>query len=259
MQDRRKVAYRHARTSRCHHWLPAVTAHNHTYHIHYVEESLKENPEALSSHTKKPFFKISAAGFSFGHKKQKKSTSNQSNHQKTTASATGSSKKKKHGKHYALKMLLLKLVIVACIFWFVFTYVFGITILYGNYMYPSVRDGDLVITYKLQSPIINDLVMYEQNGEKRIARVVAKENAVIKFNSETETYTVNGVVPSESIFYTTVENEASGIEYPYTVPANCLYVLNDHREDTTDSRTYEAISMNDVQGVVVFVIRRRGF
>ena len=140
-----------------------------------------------------------------------------------------------------------------------YQFVFGITILYGNYMYPAVRDGDLVISYKLQSPIINDIVLYKHDGKIMLGRVVAKENSVIRYDAETETYSVNDVTPSESIFYTTEENPNSDIEYPYTVPSGSIYVLCDHREDYTDSRTYEAISMNDVQGVVVFVIRRRGF
>jgi len=190
-------------------------------------------------------------------KKDKKSEIKADSSNKTTS--TSNKKRKKHGKHYALKMFLLKLAIVGFIFWFVYQYIFGITILYGNYMYPSVRDGDLVISYKLQKPVTNDLVLYKQDGELVVGRVVAKENAVIRYNSETETYSVNGVTPSESIFYSTTENKDADIQYPYTVPEGTVYVLCDHREDYTDSRTYEAIPESSLQGVVVFVIRRRGF
>ena len=97
------------------------------------------------------------------------------------------------------------------------------------------------------------------DGKQLLGRVVAKDNAVIRYNSETETYSVNGVTPTEEIFYTTVVDPDSDIEYPYTVPVDCVYILNDHREDMTDSRKYEAIPNSEIQGVVVFVVRRRGF
>lgn len=232
MIRKRKVAYRHTRSIHYHHRIPVTSVYFEKRYHHHKYAILKPISSGASVNTNilvgfHVFDKLSARKNADDVKKlfeiKKK--------QKSGKNSNLGKKKKKHGKHYALKMFLLKLVIVAGIFWFIYQYVFGITILYGNYMYPSVRDGDLVISYKLQKPVTNDLIMYEHNGELMVGRVVAKENSVIRFNSETETYSVNDITPSESIFYTTLENPDADIEYPYTVPAGCVYVLADHRED----------------------------
>lgn len=263
MQQKRKVAYRHVRQTHYHHRIPVTSKNfrprfNHKQFI-AAEMIIKKN-QCSSDGTSQSHFAVSDKSNGtektakkkglFGLKKKKSSKDN---------AKGGTKKKKKHGKHYALKKFLAKLVIVALIFWAVYKYVFVVMILYGNYMFPAVRDGDLLIAYKLQEPIINNVVIYNHNGEQLVGRIVAKENAVIRYNSETETYSVNGITPTESIFYTTVENPDADIEYPYTVPAGCVYILVDHREDFKDSRTYEAIPTSEIQGVVVFVIRRRGF
>lgn len=256
MRPIRKVAYRHARQIKYHHrppfQVPALDQReHHRPYCHTVKKTNKTNFNHAIETKKKTNKNL------FGYQKkikvQKKKTKQSTGNQNTK------NKKKKRGKHHDLKKFLLKLVLVGIVIWAVLKYVFSVTILYGNYMYPSVRDGDLVIAYKLQTPIMNDIVVYQHEGELRIGRVVGKENSVVRFNSETETYSINGVTPSEEIFYTTVKNDDADIEYPYTIPAGSIFVLNDFRSEMTDSRTYEAISMNDVEGVVVFVIRRRGF
>lgn len=256
MHKNREVAKRHLRQPHYHHRVPVTSNmfQKRFNHLQYKYDSSINSfqIENKKDHSSENVFEASTKKKLFNTKSdKKKKPGNKKNVSKKA--------KKKHGKHYALKKFIAKLIIVALIFWAVLKFVFGIEILYGNYMYPAIRDGDLVISYKLQSPITNDVVMYEHNGETRLGRVVAKENSVIKYNSETETYSVNDVTPSESIFYTTVVNPDADIEYPYTVPQGCLYILNDHREEYTDSRTYEAIPLSDVKGVVIFVIRRRGF
>lgn len=253
MHSIRKAACRHIRHIRYHHRPPfnAPVCEQRVQRRPYCHTVRKQNRTDFSSAVST---KAESHQGLFGRhyeKDQKKSL--KKNSSKKTK------KKKKHGRHYDLKKFMAKLVIVGIIIWAILKYVFGVMILYGNYMFPSVRDGDLVISYKLQSPIINDLVMYRHNGELRVGRVVGKENSIVRYNSETQTYSINGITPSEEIFYTTVKNDDADIEYPYTIPSGSVYVLNDFRSEMTDSRTYEAVPLSDVEGVVVFVIRRRGF
>ena len=50
----------------------------------------------------------------------------------------------------------------------------------------------------------------------------------------------------------------SSLSYPYQVPENSVFVLGDYRTRSTDSRLYEAISLDQVEGKVITILRRRG-
>ena len=49
------------------------------------------------------------------------------------------------------------------------------------------------------------------------------------------------------------------ISYPYTVGEDQVFILNDFRSDSTDSRLFGAVDMKDVKGPVLIMLRRRGF
>lgn len=71
---------------------------------------------------------------------------------------------------------------------------------------------------------------------------------------------VNNSVASEEVFYSTATADNSSIEYPYTVPEGAVFALNDYRiSDYTDLRNYGAVSIDDMDGTVTLLIRRRGF
>ncbi len=129
-------------------------------------------------------------------------------------------------------------------------------------MFPAMRDGDLVIATKLETTTINDVIVYQEDGEKRVGRVVATEGDTVSFSSSGELI-VNGNVSTEEIFYATTESASSDIKYPYTVEKNSVFVLNDYRsgsdESYEDSRTFKSINLSNVKGKVFLLIRRRGF
>lgn len=155
---------------------------------------------------------------------------------------------------YFLKFLS-KLLICTGIIVGLFTFVFGIRIVYGNYMYPAIRDGDLVITYKLEPVNVGDVVLYEHSGSTQVGRVIASGGSKVSISDSGELMVNDGVL-QEEIFYPT---EKGTVLYPYSIPANAYFVMNDFRSDTNDSRTFQAISENNLEGKVIFVIRRRGF
>ena len=69
--------------------------------------------------------------------------------------------------------------------------------------------------------------------------------------------TVNGYGLYEETVYPT-SAQGAALSFPYTVPENCIFVLNDYPSNINDSRTYGAIPLEDTEGKVVFVMRRRG-
>lgn len=154
--------------------------------------------------------------------------------------------------------VLIKIAVIALVVWGVFTFVLGITIHYGNNMHPMVRDGDLVISLRLQKPYINAAVLYAHDGKTTVGRVIALEGSVVDI-AENGGITVNGNTPTEEVFYLTYPADGSGIEYPYTVPQGKVFILNDFREDTDDSRSFGAVDVGELKGPLLLTLRRRGF
>ena len=76
--------------------------------------------------------------------------------------------------------LLGRVVVLAAAAWVLFTQVFLLTQASGNSMFPAVKDGDLLIGYRLQGTYAkNDVVLYEQDGKLRVGRVLGRENDLI--------------------------------------------------------------------------------
>lgn len=154
--------------------------------------------------------------------------------------------------------LLIKIGVIVLAVWLLFTFVLGIHIHYGNNMHPAIRDGDLIFSFRLQSPFINAAVLYTHDGKTDVGRVVAMGGSVVDIN-ENGTLTVNGAIPAEEVFYPTFPADGSGITYPYTVEPGKVFILNDFREDVNDSRTFGAVSTGDLKGTLLLTMRRRGF
>lgn len=156
-----------------------------------------------------------------------------------------------------LGKLMIKVGILLLIGVAIWTYVGELYITHDNNMYPHVKDGDLIVTYKLEPYIIGDIVMYETSRGMRVGRIIAKGGDVIDI-AENGLYTVNGITPYENVFYDTLPNTSSDIKYPYTVPEGEIFVLNDMRETMTDSRNIGSISLEIVHGKLEMLVRHRG-
>ena len=125
----------------------------------------------------------------------------------------------------------------------------------GNDMFPAVKDGDLLIGYRLQRDFSkNDVVVYTAEGERRTGRVLGRASDVITIDGS-GTLLVNGTAQAGEIMYPTYPEE--GLGYPYTVPDGCVFILGDYRTQSQDSRDFGAIALDDVEAKVITVIRRR--
>ena len=156
----------------------------------------------------------------------------------------------------ALLFLLLKLAVVGLVIWLALVFVFGVFRLGGNNMYPMLKDGDLCVTYKLDAYHSSDVVAYKVGGKTQFGRVIARSGDTI--DGDETGVLVNGSHPSEEIFYPT-QILGTGLTLPYTLGEKEYIVLNDYREDLSDSRTYGVIDETALQGKVIFIFRRRGF
>jgi signal peptidase I len=152
---------------------------------------------------------------------------------------------------------LLKLCLVLLAIWVAFTYVFGIRQVSGEDMYPRLRDGDLILYYRLEQDYqIGDVVTFELADTTFWARIVAQGGDVVEVTDDGQLL-INGNVQQEEIFYPT-EPQEGDVTYPYTVEEGSYFVLCDYRTISFDSRTYGTISQENLDGKVITVLRRRG-
>ena len=154
--------------------------------------------------------------------------------------------------------LVIKIAVIVLAVWLIFAFVLGVSINYGNNMYPAVNDGDLVISLKLQRPYLNAVVLYRHDGETRTGRVVGLPGNIIDISEHGELL-INNAIASEDIYYPTYKAENSTVSFPYTVEEGKAFILNDYREDTLDSRSFGAVDLSDIDGPLILSMRRRGF
>lgn len=150
----------------------------------------------------------------------------------------------------------MRILVIAVAGYVFFTQVFLITQVSGMNMFPALKDGDLAIIFRMQQEYVkNDVVAYETPDGLSYGRIVARAGDTV-YMDDTGVWQVNGTTQSGEIVYPTYALE--GIEYPFTVPENCVFVLGDYRTKATDSRIYGAINLDDVNGKVITILRRRG-
>jgi signal peptidase I len=147
--------------------------------------------------------------------------------------------------------------LLAVIFRVLNAYVFGIYLVKGNSMYPSLRDGDLCITYKLEPYTHSEVIAYQAGTAVRFARIAAAGNDTVEITQD-GILLINGYQPAEEIFYPTIPGPSSE-SLQITVSEKHWYLLNDFRTDLSDSRTYGSIPESALLGKVIFLFRRRGF
>ena len=136
-----------------------------------------------------------------------------------------------------------------------FTQVFLVMQAPGNGMFPAIKDGDLIIGFRMQGEYVkDDVVVYEADGKTHVGRIMGRETDVITMD-DTGTLFVNGTVQGGEILFPTYPED--GIEYPYTVPEGCVFILGDYRTQATDSREYGSISLENVKAKVITILRRR--
>ena len=155
--------------------------------------------------------------------------------------------------------LLCKLAALALLHFLTLTFVMGVHIHEGNRMYPFLMDGDLLITYKLEDYRVGDIVAYRhpETGKTEISRIVAVDENIIQITEYGELL-INGVSPTERVFYPTAPLEGENVEYPYNMRRGGYFVLDDYRTEGDDSRRFGQLLREDLLGKVVYVFRRRG-
>ena len=147
---------------------------------------------------------------------------------------------------------LLKMTIITISIWTVLTFVLVPHRMTGNGMFPSVKDGDLCLFYRLEDAHAGDVVLYEADGRTAVGRIVAIPGQSVKFLEEGG-FHVNGYAPYEELPY---ETHGKG---SWILMESEFFVLNDYRSNDKDSRIYGTVKADELKGKLLFILRRRNF
>ena len=158
-----------------------------------------------------------------------------------------------NSKQKTLLKLILRCVTTVVIFVVMFTVVLKLHYYNDNNMFPVLSRGSLLISYKLDDPLRNDIVLYKNDGTIVAGRIVALEGDEVDI-SENGELLINGVPVNETVFYPTVLPDGEGISYPHKVEKDSYFILNDYRLSTNDSRMIGDVHKTDTEGAVVFFL-----
>ncbi|MFD0704266.1 signal peptidase I [Alloscardovia venturai] len=174
--------------------------------------------------------------------------------------------KKEHTKHAKkevtvwddLLYLFGKIVLVAVALCAVYFFLFGVVRYNDNGMSPAVKDGDLVVYYRLDKRYkVGDIFAYHYDKKMRVARVVATSGDTV--NITDKGLIVNGAVQQEDNIYTDTLLYRKGVKFPLKVPQGQVFALGDNRESAVDGRVFGPIPSQRTDGKVVMLMRRRNF
>ncbi|MDR2360343.1 MAG: signal peptidase I [Oscillospiraceae bacterium] len=155
--------------------------------------------------------------------------------------------------------LLIKIAVIALAFLLLFTFMFGVFRNPDAAMAPAVKDGDMVIFYRLDKEYAaQDALVLEFEGQKQVRRVVAAAGDVVDITAEG--LLVNGALQREPSVNSLTQRYEEGVDFPLTVKEGQVFVLGDSRANAAaaDSRIYGAVNVKDTLGKVITILRRRG-
>ena len=141
------------------------------------------------------------------------------------------------------------------------TFVIGVYVVPTGSMLGTIQEGDMLVGEKVtlhwDAPHVGDVVTFDsplEPGTVLIKRVVATAGQTIDGvlyvdgQARAEAYTEGK--PTESL---SGLQGSAGIQYPYTVPAGCVFCMGDNRTKSLDSRYFGPVSVDAVSSKGLFI------
>lgn len=122
--------------------------------------------------------------------------------------------------------LIARTILFLLVIYIFFTKILCFQRVEGMQMFPSLKDGDLTLSYCLKQTFRpNDVIIYEVNGEKNFGRIIAVGGNEINIDGSGDVK-INGISESGEIIYPSYHK--GDIKYPYQIPEGSVFVLGDY-------------------------------
>lgn len=161
--------------------------------------------------------------------------------------------KKYDGKKLGWLLQTRDFVLILAAMFLVFTLLVGVSRVSGHSMEPTLGDGQTVFFTRIHFSYDRDEVVFAKmpSGSNYVKRIVAVPGDVVDLRDGV--LYVNGVA-EERLHHTGETLPQDGIvEYPYTVPEDCWFLVGDNREGSIDSRSFGALPTSSIKGKLIFV------
>lgn len=149
-----------------------------------------------------------------------------------------------------------KVLLIGATVFLLLRFVVAVRICRSTDMYPTIKDGDLVVVQRTHDVTFDDVVLYVADGKEHLGRVVSVAGERVAIENDSGLWVEDSLVYNTLPYPTTVKDESV---YPLTVGEGEVFVLGDLRNQCEDSRDFGPIAKNQVIGKQIYLMRWRGF
>ena len=154
--------------------------------------------------------------------------------------------------------LLYKILFILLLILILFTFIFGVTRNETLSMEPNIKNGDLVIFYRLDKKYVaTNVATVKYKDDIYALRVVATSGDTVDIDKDG--LIINGKHQTEPNINKPTMAIKGGIDYPITLKSDEIFLLGDNRENSVDSRLFGPVKQKETLGELMTVIRRRNF
>jgi signal peptidase I len=146
-------------------------------------------------------------------------------------------------------------ILIACVLAFVIRqFLFTVVKVEGASMEPTLQNANRLIVWRLAyEPEKDDIiVLHQQNHLPYIKRIIATEGQTVDIDFSKHKVYVDGVEQDEP-FISQPTVLQGDVEFPVTVPEDCVFVLGDNRNNSRDSRFSDVgmVAEDDILGKAI--------
>lgn len=154
--------------------------------------------------------------------------------------------------------LIYKIVFILLLVFLFFTFIFGVARIENLSMEPNIKNGDLIVFYRLdKNYVATNVAVIKYKGKVSALRVVATGGDTVDIDQNG--LIINGNHQTEPEAGKNTLAVKGGIDYPIRLKPGEVFLLGDNREDSVDSRMFGPVKEKDTLGELMTVIRRRNF